>query len=283
MKGGTLLTIDWDFFCYSDLGMEGLACGHGITPELTSALWHLRQFRDRATLNTGLVDEVVALLADFFKPKSVIVSVADSHDAALRTHRAWGTRAIVSLDRHHDLGYSPKDQGVIELCVERVNATNWLAHALVVPRGPRVCLFTPPDLAVEDARVLRKDRRQVADAYGVGASKRLRVATFSPRALRATLSSLPPVAVVQLTRSPEWCPPWFDEAFNAFGVRLGARASHMPTPRTQYPMTPEGDAVARAVVQRLDVPTATYLGFSALTGNPLPKVHFSFGGKRHGF
>lgn len=271
---GTLLTIDWDFFVYSDLTMDGLCTGGFISPSLTATLWALRPWtKDCVLAEDSLIDAVCTEICSRIpvpRRANLTTIVTESHDAAYFMAQEFKTKAIVSLDRHHDLGYRPLDS-VDDVFLGHLNPTNWLAGALCDEQlKPQVRVFTPPNLHSLDAREMRRDRRQVASAYGCGPSERLRIASFRPEDLGRELDRLPPIRAIHLCRSPEWCPPAHDKAFNRLCQRLGAKRSSLIPARN--PVSPERLDEARERIRAMDEKLSHRLGFSVITGNPLPRL-----------
>lgn len=200
-----LLSIDWDYFIYTQKGNWG---SYAETKRTIIDLWYKRyiQSKERGTnlqktyrlsLNVDRFWEKIHKTFQFGKKLKVYVS--DSHALSYDIVKKNGCKTVCLFDAHADLGYG----GLSSLDFE-VNCANWLGKLL-------------KNKLINEAKIIYSPFTAEKPEYFKAINKVFKVQYPSLEDLHAGIN----VSAIHICRSAAWTPPWFDQRFVQFINELG--------------------------------------------------------------
>lgn len=203
--GKCLLSIDWDYFIYTQKENWGSFMENRKN---VIDLWYKRYIQSRTSgrdiqksFKLSLdVDTFWKKIRKVFKfEKDIKTYVSDSHALSYNIAEDNDCSAVFLFDAHSDLGYG----GLSSLNFE-VNCANWLGKLLKSGQ-------------VKAANIIYSPYTTEKPEYFKSINKAYKVRYIS-------LSDLVPeinVGAIHICRSGAWTPPWFDERFVDFVDELG--------------------------------------------------------------
>lgn len=200
-----LLSIDWDYFIYTDKGNWG---SYIENKRSLIDLWYKRyiqeqvlgkDIRESFRLSSELDVFWKKIRERFAFDDDIKAFVSDSHALSYDIAREIKCGTVCLFDSHSDLGYG----GLSSLSFE-VNCSNWLGKLLGEGHIKEAHIFYSPFTAEKPEHF-----RQINDAFNVKYC-----CLDDPE---ETFK----VAAIHICRSGAWTPPWLDDRFNQFVDALG--------------------------------------------------------------
>ncbi|HHV96296.1 MAG TPA: arginase [Clostridiaceae bacterium] len=203
-----LLSIDWDYFIYTQKNNWGL---YSENKRSLIDLWYKRYIQAKAhgedIQNEFNVSSELDIfwnkIKRYFKfEKNMKVYVSDSHALSYIIAKENDCQIVYLFDSHSDLGYG----GLASLNYE-VNCSNWLGKLLKDKYIKEAYIFYSPHTAEKPEYFKHINR-----IYNV------KYCDFSDL---SNLDALIIVSAVHICRSGAWTPPWLDDKFIQFINALG--------------------------------------------------------------
>lgn len=196
----SLLSIDWDYFIYTQKGNWGSFMENRKN---VIDLWYKRYIQSktggrdikRSFMLSSDVDTFWNKIKKIFKFEKDIKSyVSDSHALSYNIAEDNNCSEVYLFDAHSDLGYG----GLSSLNFE-VNCANWLGKLLKSGQ-------------VKAANIIYSPYTQEKPEYFKAINNAYNVRYISLSDLKSEIS----IETIHICRSGAWTPPWFDDKFNDF-------------------------------------------------------------------
>jgi len=203
-----LLSIDWDYFIYTQKDNLGL---YSENKRSLIDLWYKRYIQARARgedfqkafqLSSELEIFWNKIKKHFKFTRNTKVYVSDSHSLSYKIAKENNCQMVYLFDAHSDLGYG----GLMSLNFE-VNCSNWLGKLLKDKYIKEAYIFYSP-YTVEKPEYFK----QINSMYDV---------KYWDFDVLDNLDKCIVVSAIHICRSGAWTPPWLDNKFIQFVDALG--------------------------------------------------------------
>lgn len=214
----TLLSVDWDYFIYTQKENWG---SYTENIDTTVNLWYKRyilskaqgvNIQDSFKLSPEVNTFWEKIKEHFIFVKDIRVYVSDSHALSYDIAVNQDCNIVYLFDAHSDLGYG----GLSSLDFE-VNCANWLGKLL-------------KDRQVNEANIIYSPHTAEKPEYFRQINKTFNIRYLSLNELDIDTE----VYAVHICRSGAWVPPWLDEKFNQFINALGISFEMINCPMREW-------------------------------------------------
>jgi len=200
-----LLSIDWDYFIYTDKDNLGLYLENKRS---LVDLWYKRYIQAKARGEDFQKAFHISEELDSFWDKikkcfkftdDIRVYVSDSHALSYKIAKENRCKTVCLFDSHSDLGY-----GGLSSLNSEVNCSNWLGKLLKDKQITEAYIFYSPYTAEKPEYF-----KPMNSIYNIG--------YYDLNSFDKPVE----VPVIHICRSGAWTPPWLDDKFAQFIDALG--------------------------------------------------------------